>query len=92
MKYALKSQEKGIILKPKKNQAWREEKKNLTPSTPSFRLMRVKEGEGVLSPQDQTLFRCGVGILLYLVKHTRLDLANCQEQWTWLITSIGRSY
>ena len=25
---------------------------------------------------EQTLYRCGVGILLYLVKHTRPDLAN----------------
>ena len=59
---------------------WKEEKRNSTPSTPSFRLMRVKEGEGVLSPHDQTLFRCGVGILLYLVKHTRPDLANATRE------------
>ena len=59
---------------------WREEKKNSTPSTPSFRLMRVKEGEAVLSPHNQTLFRCGVGILLYLVKHTRPDLANATRE------------
>ena len=49
---------------------WREEKKKSTPSTPNFRLMRVKEGEAVLSPQEQTLYGCGVGILLYLVKQT----------------------
>ena len=42
--------------------------------------MRVKEGEGVLSPEKQTLYRCGVGILLYLVKHTRPDLANATRE------------
>ena len=31
---------------------WREEKKESTPSMPNFRLMRVKEGEAVLSPQE----------------------------------------
>ena len=75
---------------------WREEKKKSTPSTPNCRLMRVKEGEGVLSPQEQTLYRCGVGILLYLVKQIRLDLANangnCQEPWTCLTMCTGRNY
>ena len=47
-----------------------------TPSTPAFKLTRDKEGEGVLSLEEQTLYRCPVGILLYLVKHTRPDLAN----------------
>ena len=47
-----------------------------TLSMPAFKLARVKKEEGVLSPKEQTLYRCGVGILLYLVKHTRPDLAN----------------
>ena len=55
---------------------WREEERKATLSTPSFRLMRVKEGKGVLTQQEQTLYRCGLGILLYLVKQTRLDLVN----------------
>ena len=59
---------------------WEEEERKATLSTPSFRLMRVKEGEGVLSPQEQTLYRCGIGILLYLVKQTRLDLANTTRE------------
>ena len=42
--------------------------------------MRVQEGEAVLSPEDQTLYRCGVGILLYLVKQTRPDLANAVRE------------
>ena len=59
---------------------WEEEERKATPSTPSFRLMRVKEGEGVLTQEEQTLLRCGVGILLYLVKQTRPDLANATRE------------
>ena len=28
------------------------------------------------SPEDQTLYRSGIGMLLYLVKHSRPDIAN----------------
>ena len=51
-----------------------------TLSTPLFKLVRVKEGEGVLSPKEEILYRCGVGILLYLVKHTRHNLANATRE------------
>ena len=59
---------------------WRQEKNMATPSTPAFKLARVKEREGALSLQEQTLYWCGVGILLYLVKHTRPDLANATRE------------
>ena len=59
---------------------WSEKKKMATPNTPAFKLIRVKEGKGALSPEEQTLYRCGVGILLYLVKHTRPDLANATRE------------
>ena len=55
---------------------WRVKKPAMTPSTPNFKLKRVKEGEAVLNTIEQTMYRCGVGILLSLVKHTRPDLAN----------------
>ena len=55
---------------------WKEKKKMSTPSTSVFKLIRVKEGKVVLSPKKQKLYHCGVGILLYLVKHTRPDFAN----------------
>ena len=35
---------------------WIEKKKMATPSTPTFKLTRVKEGEGVLTPEEQTLY------------------------------------
>ena len=58
---------------------WRQKKTMSTPSTPAFKLARVKEGEGALSPEEQTLYQCGVGILLYLVKRElskAMDVAN----------------
>ena len=33
-----------------------------------------------MSPQEQTLYWCGVCILLYLVKQTRPDLANATRE------------
>ena len=54
----------------------------------NFRLMRVKEGEGVLLPQEQTLYRYGVGILLYLVKQTRPDLANATRELSRVNTIV----
>ena len=43
-------------------------------------MIRIKKGEGVLSLEEQTLYRCSVGILLYLVKHIRPDLANATRE------------
>ena len=45
-----------------------------TPGTP--RGVIVKAQEQTMSPQDQRLYRSGVGMLLYLVKHSRPDIAN----------------
>ena len=50
------------------------------PSTPALKLTRVKEVEGVLTLEEQTLYRCGVGVLVCLVKQTRPDLANATRE------------
>ena len=36
---------------------------------------RPKEGDELLSQEQQKLYRSGVGMLLYLVKHSRPDMA-----------------
>ena len=59
---------------------WRQKKTMSTPSTRAFKMAWVKEGEGALSPEEQTLYQCSVGILLSLVKHTRPDLANATRE------------
>jgi Reverse transcriptase (RNA-dependent DNA polymerase) len=40
-----------------------------TPGAPKTVVMRPEKGDNVLSPKDQTKYRLGVGMLLYLVKH-----------------------
>ena len=47
-----------------------------TPGTPGLGIIRPKEGDLTISEEDQTLYRSGVGMLLYLVKHSRPDIAN----------------
>ena len=51
-----------------------------TLSTPLFKLIRVKEGEVILSPKEQKMYRCGVGVLLYLIKQMRPDLADATSE------------
>ena len=46
------------------NMQWKGKKKMATPSNPIFKLIRVKEGEAVLSPKEQKMYQCGVDILL----------------------------
>jgi hypothetical protein len=50
-----------------------------TPGTPGQGIVRPKKDEEsvpLVSPEDQALYRSGVGMLLYLVKHSRPDIAN----------------
>jgi hypothetical protein len=49
-----------------------------TPGTPGQGIVRPDKGETsvLASPEDQTLYPSGVGMLLYLVKHSRPDIAN----------------
>ena len=50
-----------------------------TPGTPGQGMSRC-DGKVSVSPADQTRFRMGVGKLLYLVKHTRPDIANAVRE------------
>jgi len=47
-----------------------------TPAQPGTVLMRPAESEDVLSPADQTTLRSGVGKLMYLMQHSRPDIAQ----------------
>ena len=51
-----------------------------TPGTPGKGVTRPKEDSELLSSHEQTQYRSGVGMLLYLVKHTRPDLANATRE------------
>jgi hypothetical protein len=71
-----------------------------TPAAPRTNIQRPKKGEILISSEDQTKFRSGVGMLLYLVKHSRPDQANAvrelskvadgetEDQWNKLLRAI----
>ena len=47
-----------------------------TPAAPRAVVMRPGPDDPKISATDQKKYRAGVGMLLYLVKHSRPDLAN----------------
>jgi Reverse transcriptase (RNA-dependent DNA polymerase) len=53
-----------------------------TPGAPKTFVMRPEKGDNVLSPKDQTKYRSCVGMLLYLVKHSRPDISNAVRELT----------
>ena len=50
------------------------------PGTPGQGIRRVTDGPGKLSVEDHKIYRSGVGMLLYLVKHLRPDIANAVRE------------
>ena len=50
------------------------------PAGPKSIIMRPHEGDNLISPHQQTIFRSGVGMLLYLVKHSRPDISNAVRE------------
>jgi hypothetical protein len=51
-----------------------------TPAAPSTNIQCPKKGEILISSEDQTKFWSGVGMLLYLVKHSQSDIANAVQE------------
>jgi Reverse transcriptase (RNA-dependent DNA polymerase) len=51
-----------------------------TPAAPRTIIVRPEKGDTLISATDQSKFRSGVGMLLYLVKHSRLDIANAVRE------------
>ena len=51
-----------------------------TPSTPGFHVVRNIPEAVFISDQDPKLYRSGVGMLLFLVKHTQPDLSNSTRE------------
>jgi hypothetical protein len=51
-----------------------------TPAPPRTNIQRPEKGEILVSSEDQPKFRSGVGMLLYLVKHARPDIANAVRE------------
>ena len=51
-----------------------------TPAIPRTVILRPKVTDARLSAEDQSKYRSGVGMLLYLVKHSRPDIANAVRE------------
>jgi hypothetical protein len=47
-----------------------------TPAPPQTIIKRPDKGDTLLSPYQQTKYRSGVGMLVYLVKDSRFDILN----------------
>ena len=56
-----------------------------TPGTPNVGLRRSPESAPEVSKEDHAKYRSGVGMLLYLVKHSRPDIANAVRELTKLM-------
>ena len=51
-----------------------------TPGTPNQGVIRPTEDSKLIPSEEQTRYRSGVGMLLYLVKHSRPDIANAVRE------------
>ena len=51
-----------------------------TPAGPKTSILRPQKGDPLISPEKQKLFRSGVGMLLWLVKHSRPDINNAVRE------------
>jgi hypothetical protein len=51
-----------------------------TPGAPKTVIIRPMKDDPLISVEDQKKFRSGVGMLLYLVKHSRPDIANAVRE------------
>ena len=57
-----------------------------TPGTPGGRLLKPSERDSTLDESRQSRYRSGVGLLLYLVKWSRPDIANATRELAKLMT------
>ena len=51
-----------------------------TPGTPNQGIVRPIENEVEITKEQHKMYRSGVGMLLYLVKHSRPDIANAMRE------------
>jgi hypothetical protein len=57
-------------------------KEYVTPAVHRMIVMQPMEDDSVIEENQQNDFRTGVGMLLYLVKHSRPDIANSMQELT----------
>jgi hypothetical protein len=60
-----------------------------TPGTPHTGIVRSKEGDLLVEEEQQELYRSGAGMLLYLIKHSRPDIANAVRELSKCMTGAN---
>jgi hypothetical protein len=60
-----------------------------TPGTPQTGIVRPKEEDLLIGEHQQEMYRSGVGMLLYLVKHSRPDIANAVRELSKCMTGAS---
>jgi hypothetical protein len=63
-----------------------------TPASPKFIIMRPKEVDPTIDPFDEKKFCTGVGMLLYLVKHSRPDISNAVRELSKVADGATRAH
>ena len=66
-------------------------KKYGTSGTPGMSVSRIFGDEITLSSEEQSLYHLGVGLLLYLVKHSRLNIANGIKELSKMIDKASQT-
>ena len=62
----------------------------VTPGTPGYTAMKPEEKD-LISKEKQSLYRTGVGMFLFLVKHTRPDIANASRELSKLLSGANEA-
>ena len=57
-----------------------------TPGTPQTGVVRPKDEDLLVTDLQQEKYRSNVGVLLYLVKHSRPDIANAVQELSKCMT------
>jgi len=61
-----------------------------TPGTPGVGLEKPRDKEATIEPSLQELYRSGVGMLLFLVKHTRPEISNVVRELSKLVSGASK--
>ena len=59
-----------------------------TPETPHFHVQSSEENK--IGQEEHKLYQSGVGMLLYLVKHSCLDIANAVCEVSKVLNATGK--
>ena len=63
-----------------------------TPAGAGTKVMRPENNEGLLDDKQQSKYRSGVGSLLYLLKHSRPDLANSVRELSKVMDGATKAH